>query len=103
MAGFAAAVAVHVFDEPGFDIDWKEAPKKLAEAQASLDGLAARIEKLKGAALREFMQLDLLQERFSGRRGGVGRYERELFRRGFATMIRNADRLRNLGPCWRAS
>ncbi len=102
LAGFAAAVAVYVFDEPGFDIDWKAAPKRLVEVRKAIGRLADKMEDAKIPQLREFMQLDLLNQRLSGRRGGVGRFERELFKRAFTMMIRNADRLRTLEPCWRA-
>jgi hypothetical protein len=103
MAGFAAAVAVYLFDEPGFPIEWNLVPKKMETVKVAVDTLAKKIEKLKPKQLLEFMQLDLLQERLSGRRGGVGRHERELFKRAFNTMIRHAARLESLEPCWRAS
>ena len=102
MAGFAAAVAVYVFDQPGFDINWKEAPKRLKEVQQSIEIISAKLDKLKKSQLGEFMQLSMLNQLLSGRRGGVGRFERDLFKRAFTMMIGNAARLQTLGPCWRA-
>lgn len=103
MAGFAAAVAISIFDEPGFQIDWNSAPDRLKAAIDAINALVERIDAFEIDQLREFMQLDLLQEILSGRRGGVGRHEREVFKKAFIAMIKNSDRLVSLTPCWRAS
>ena len=103
MAGFAAAVSVYLFDEPGFPIDWASAAEKMIAGLSATDILVARLDDLNAEGLRQFMQLGLLQERMTGRRGGVGRHERELFKRAFAAMLRHADRLENMEPCWRAA
>lgn len=103
MAGFAAAVSVHLFDEPGFSIDWESAAIRMTEVKAAIEILDKRIRALDAEGLRQFMQMETLAEKLSGRRGGVGRYEREVFRRAFMSMIRNADRLESMAPCWLAS
>lgn len=103
MAGFAAAVSVFLFDEPGFKIEWAEAGAKMAQVQQAIETLTARIDGLDPDGLRQFMQMETLAERLSGRRGGVGRFEREMFRRAFTTMIKNAERLESMEPCWLAS
>ena len=103
MAGFAAAVSVYLFDEPGFKLDWTTATKKMTDVRAAMDSLLTRLEKMNESELRDFMQLGLLQELTSGRRGGVGRYERELFKKAFTAMLKFAGRLESLEPCWRAT
>jgi hypothetical protein len=103
MAGFAAAVSVFLFDEPGFKIEWAEAPAKMEQVKKAVETVAARIDSLDADGLRQFMQMETLAERLSGRRGGVGRFEREMFRRAFTTLIKNAERLETMEPCWLAS
>jgi hypothetical protein len=98
MAGFFAAVAVELFDEPGFRIDWDAAQGKMANIETALSTLAGKMAEMPEEALAEFLQLQLLEERLSQRSGQVGRFERELFRSAFASMIRNADRLHSLEP-----
>ena len=103
MAGFAAAVSVHLFDEPGFSIDWEKAAVRMKETKDAIEVLDARLRAFDPDELRQFMQMETLAEKLSGRRGGVGRYEREMFRKAFMSMIRNADRLESMAPCWLAS
>lgn len=103
MAGFTAAISVFLFDEPGFKIEWADAPGKMAQVRQAVETVTARIDKLDPDGLRQFMQMETLAERLSGRRGGVGRFEREMFRRAFTTMIKNAERLESMEPCWLAS
>lgn len=103
MAGFAAAVAVTLFDEPGFKIDWTEAAKQMEAVQTAIESICGRIDGMNTDELRSFMQMETLAERLSGRRSGVGRFERDMFRRAFAAMIKNAARLDSMEPCWLAS
>lgn len=103
MAGFCAALAIHAFDEPGFDIQWGEVPGRMEVAEAAVNTI---IEKLNEAntpeELNDFMQIQLLEEKLSQRSGQVGRFEREFFRRAFGALIKNSDRLNNMAPCWMA-
>ena len=102
MAGFVSAVSVYLFDEPGFRIDWAQSSAKMLEVTRSVETVATKLSVLDGDHLRGFMQMSTLSERLTGRRGGVGRFEREMFRRAFTTMFRNADRLESMEPCWLA-
>lgn len=102
MAGFCTAVAVEVFDEPGFPIDWGSTMAKMQAIRASVHQLEGKLGKMSEPAMDEFMQLQLLEERLSQRSGQVGRFEREFFRRAFSAMFRNADRLADMTPCWMA-
>ena len=102
MAGFFSAVSIEIFDEPGFKINWDTASQKNDRIVRSLMSLVMRMESMSEDKLFEFIQLQLLEERLSQRSGQVGRFERELFRRAFASMIRNAERLESLEPCWMA-
>lgn len=102
MAGFISAVSVELFDEPGFRIDWDKAKERLQQIEKSLMSLVQRMKDMTKEELTAFIQLQLLEERLSQRSGQVGRFERELFRRAFSSMIRNAERLVSLEPCWMA-
>ena len=102
MAGFAAAVATRLFDEPGFAIRWEDAPRRMEEITAAMAQLTSKLDAMGEDQLRQFLQLDTLEELLVGRRGGVGRFEREFFKRAFSAMIAYADRLESMEPCWRA-
>ncbi|WP_207285694.1 hypothetical protein [Pseudomonas sp. FW300-N2A2] len=102
MAGFCAACAIAVLDEPGFPIDIRSAHTKMEEVEKSINGLCAKISDHTQDQLNNFMQLELLNEKLKQRSSQVGRFEREFFRKAFASMIRNSDRLETLEPCWMA-
>jgi hypothetical protein len=102
MAGFCAACAIAVLDEPGFPIDIHSAHVKMEEIENSINGLCAKISDFSQDQLKNFMQLELLNEKLKQRSSQVGRFEREFFRKAFASMIRNSDRLETLEPCWMA-
>ena len=102
LVGFFVAVAIRLFDEPGFDVDWDGASGRANEIEAALSPL---IEKLNGSTpeeVDEFLQLSLLNARLTQRSGQVGRFERDLFVRAFRSLIENAARLKDMTPCWRA-
>ncbi|WP_412554501.1 hypothetical protein [Shimia sp. MIT1388] len=102
LAGFCSMVSVELFDEPGFDIDWGAAPEKMKAIESSFQEIVEKIKPLSDDALGEFLQLDLLEERLRQPSGQVGRFEREIFRRAFSSMLRNAHRISSLEPCWKA-
>ena len=102
MAGFCTAIAVEVFDEPGFPIDWASTSAKMDAIRAAANQLESRLCEMEEPVLESFMQLQLLEERLSQRSGQVGRFEREFFRRAFSAMFRNANRLADMAPCWMA-
>lgn len=102
MVGFFSAVSIELFDEPGFQIQWELASQKMAEVEKSVETIVKKMSALDTEELLQFIQADLLEERLSQRSGQVGRFERELFRKSFQSMLRNSARLTNLEPCWRA-
>lgn len=103
LVGFCSMVSIELFDEPGFNINWEDAAVKIVHMKKAFEGLVAQMEAMSlPEELSEFLQLDLLEERLSQRSGQVGRFERELFRRAFSSMYRNAHRLVSLEPCWLA-
>jgi len=103
MAGFCAALAIHAFDEPGFEIQWEEVPKRMHTAEAAVNSLTRRLDQIVSIdEFKDFLQLALLEEKLSQRSGQVGRFEREFFRRAFAALIKNSDRLSSMAPCWMA-
>lgn len=102
MVGFFTAAAVHLFDEPGFPIAWESVPGRLEQLKTAINTVAAKLEAMDSAQASAFLDLDLLEQRLSVRSGQVGRFEREFFRKSFASLIRNAERLDSMTPCWMA-
>ena len=100
LAGFCSMVSVELFDEPGFDIDWDQAAKKMESIETAFELLSTKMQNLQDGDLGDILQLDLLEERLKQPSGPVGRFERERFRRAFASMFRNAHRIKTLEPCW---
>jgi hypothetical protein len=103
MAGFCSAVSVFVFDEPGFTIPWGEVRQRMKEVEVAIEKITVKMAVFQEPKqLEEFLQLQLLEEKLSQRSGQVGRFEREFYRRAFTTLIRNAERIDDLTPCWMA-
>lgn len=102
LVGFFVATAIKVLDQPGFPIDWDVVENKMREVERSVGGLVARLGKMAPEEIDEFLELPLLNERLAQRSGQVGRFERDLFIRSFSSMIENANRLEDMGPCWKS-
>lgn len=102
LTGFFVAVAIKIFDEPGFDIDWELATEKLNAVENAVAGLIDGQAAATEAQIDEFLQLDILNARLAQRSGQVGRFERDLFVRSFTFMIDKAARLKDLAPAWLA-
>lgn len=102
LTGFFVAVAVKIFDEPGFDIDWEQAAEKLDAVEQAVSHLVESQSSSTQAEIDEFLQLDTLNLRLAQRSGQVGRFERDLFVRSFTFMLDKAARLKDMGPAWRA-
>lgn len=102
LTGFFVAVAVKIFDEPGFDIDWELAAEKLQSVEAAVTALIDSQARSTQAQIDEFLQLETLNLRLAQRSGQIGRFERDLFVRSFTFMIDKAARLKDMAPAWRA-
>jgi hypothetical protein len=102
LVGFAVAVAIKLFDEPDFDVDWSNVEAKMAAVEGAVHELTGKLQKMEPESVDEFLQLGLLNDRLAQRSGQVGRFERDLFIRAFTKMIDNAARLKDMTPCWRA-
>jgi len=102
LVGFFVAVAIRIFDEPGFDVDWAEADNKLASIETAIDSLISATTTFTALEIDEYLQLETLNQRLAQRAGQVGRFERDFFVRAFTFMIDKADRLNDLLPVWRA-
>ena len=89
-------------DEPGFSVDWDSAPAKMASVEASINALVDRLATYSPDQLQHFLALDVLNQRLAVCSGQVGRFEREVFYKAFDSMIRNAERLEDMQPCWLA-
>lgn len=105
-AGFMAALAIFLFDKPGFDTDWKAVEPKFQKVRDSLNRLITAIRDASTAEEKEkILCLEDLEERISKHRVGtsqVGRFEREFFEKAFSTFFENAERMQNLQACWLA-
>jgi len=104
LAGFCCACAVYLFDEPGFPIEWETVPKRIQEVEKRTSALKESLETKTGDEIKEFLQIDLLENSLSRKSGQVGRFEREFFYHAFHVFIRKADQLDKvtMEPCWRA-
>ncbi|MDU9395418.1 hypothetical protein [Pseudomonas sp. zfem003] len=102
MAGFCAACAIFILDEPGFQRTSMEAKAKQVELDSAISNFCLKLEKLSLEELRKFLEIELLNQKLLQRSTQVGRFEREFFKKAFASLIRNHERLTDLGPCWMA-
>lgn len=100
LIGFFVAVAIHLFDEPGFASNWEEVPLKLASIEKSMQAFCARLKSMEPVRVTEFLQLEILNERLEQRSGQVGRFERDLFARAFSLLLKRSDDLEDMKPCW---
>jgi hypothetical protein len=74
----------------------------MSELEASVASLTSRLNSMNSEEVGYFLELDLLNDRLSQRSGQVGRFEQNLFVRAFTSMLNNADRLKDMTPCWMA-
>lgn len=102
LVGFMTAVAIAVTDEPGFPVNWEEASAKFSDLRANISKLLSRLDAMSAEQVRDFIALEVLNERLAVRTGQVGRFERDIFYKAFSSLIRNADRLQSMQPCWLA-
>lgn len=103
-AGFMSALAIYLFDLPGFDTDWGTVDGKFVKVESELNRIIDMlcnaqfpIEKL------EILKFDDLEERIAKHRVGasqVGRFERDYFEKAFTVLFSNIERINNLQPCW---
>ena len=100
-AGFIAAIANHLLDEPGFDICWSDVEKKFPALERQISDLLIRLESYDETQVTTFLSLDVLAERLSVKSGKVGAYERKVYFDAFSSMIRNSERISNMTPCWK--
>ena len=102
LVGLFVAVAIKLFDQPGFDVDWSLTEPMMINLEESVRSFTDRLNKMPMECVSEFLQLDLLNDRLAQRSGQIGRFERDLFVRAFTSMLDNSARLKDMTPCWRA-
>lgn len=102
LVGFFVAVALKVFDDPGFEVNWGTVEDKMRGVEVAVEHIQNKLNDADAGQIKEFLELDLLNDRLAQRSGQVGRFERDLFVRAFRSMIDNAHRLKDMTPCWRA-
>tara|TARA_R110000782_G_scaffold261596_1_gene353330 strand:- start:1805 stop:2923 length:1119 start_codon:yes stop_codon:yes gene_type:complete len=100
LIGFFVAVAIEVFDEPGFPTSWEEVEPKMHLIEKNMDDFIKRLNTLTPDEVSEFLELETLNERLAQRSGQVGRFERDLFVRAFRRLIEKSENLPNMEPCW---
>jgi hypothetical protein len=105
-AGFIAALAIYLFDKPGFETDWETVDLKLEKVKMNLERIIGDIEAAETPEdIESILRLEDLEERIFKHRVGasqVGRFEREYFEKAFTTLFENAERIKNLQACWLA-
>lgn len=100
LVGFVVSIAITIYDQPGFEVEWGDVSRKLGDITAAIEGLVARLERLTDQEVEQFLALDILNERLAIRTGQVGRFERDIFFKAFNSLASNADRLKDMQPCW---
>lgn len=100
LVGFFVSVAVILFDIPGMPTDWGQVDTKLQAVEETLNKFIDRLNLMPPSELKEFLQLDTLNDRLNQRSGQVGRFERDLFQKAFTVLINNADRIDSMLPSW---
>jgi len=105
-AGFFSALAIHLFDKPGFETDWDSVSPKFEKIKKQLAGLVEKIENSRSLAEKEeILQLEDLEERLAKHRVGasqVGRFQREFFETAFGALFKDIDRVQNFRALWHA-
>ncbi|OKP49302.1 hypothetical protein A8A12_14280 [Serratia marcescens] len=105
-AGFIAALAIFLFDKPGFETDWETVDLKLEKVKTNIERIIGDIEAAESPEdIEAILRLEDLEERIFKHRVGasqVGRFEREYFEKAFTTLFENAERIKNLQACWLA-
>lgn len=101
--GFIVALAQHALGRPGQDRSPGDRKARMTSVQ---EGAMAFIEKLNVMShpqLREFLQLNILEEILDRRVGQVGRYERAVFFEAFKVLIEDGFSVADMEQCWRAN
>ena len=101
--GFIVANAVSILGRVGMDKEPAVSAARLADLQTACNSLVDRLNVMDGLELRDFLALDVLEERV-GRRptSAVGRWERTFFEAAFRVLVEENYRVPSLETCWRA-
>ncbi|MGE0086106.1 MAG: hypothetical protein AB7S75_16995 [Desulfococcaceae bacterium] len=100
--GFIATAAIWIFDEPGFDRSEAEIAEKVNKFETSMKKIIEKIKQLSDKDIHDYLDFMTLNQKLSAKTGKIGEYERQLYSASFDSMLRNAERLINLTPCWNA-
>lgn len=105
-AGFFAALAIHLFDKPGFETDWDSVDVKFKRVKKYLGLITERIRSASTATEKEeVLLLEELEERMSKHKVGttqVGRFQREFYETAFAELFIDINRIGNFRALWHA-
>ena len=103
--GFIVAISELVFGPPGFDYNMSTATKDLDKVERTVNALVKYIKALTSDQLVEFADLETLNQVLTVKSGKVGDYERQLYKRAFATLLTKSKEIIVQGtmtPCWKA-
>lgn len=100
LTGFFVAAAIHLFDAPGFKIDWSITEGKMLAVEGAVNALTDRLDVMPLGDLNTFLELETLNDRLNQRSGQVGRFEKDLFVRAFTTLLNRGHQLQDMTPCW---
>ncbi len=101
-SGYIVSAAITILGRVGMEKDAATSEKLLADFQAQVNALTAKLSQLDVNQLTEFLKLDVLSERLYGqKRSAVGRYERAFFDSAFKVLIEESFKVPSMEPVWR--
>ncbi|CUA87869.1 hypothetical protein [Pseudidiomarina woesei] len=100
--GFFAAAATKIYGKPGYHLDDDITKRNLEVIVDNVDGLVTRLTQMSPEDVRDFLDLDTLNEKLSRKTSKVGAFEREFFQTAFSELITEGNHLPNMSPCWEA-
>lgn len=104
--GFIVAVAEYTLGYAGFDYNLSEAKHKMEDLKSKLSKLIEFMESLNSSQLSEFVDLQTLNEVFSGRSrtSRIGELERNYYLKAFTNLFRHVEAVianNSMYPVWR--
>lgn len=96
--GFSAAASQFLLGKPGYNFDFSGVRPKIEQLKHSVNLISEKIDQSPDKS--QFIDYLSLNQKISARSGRIGEYEREFFFKAFEMMIKDAESLESLTPCW---
>ncbi|WP_431476531.1 hypothetical protein [Massilia eburnea] len=105
-AGFISALAIYLFDAPGFDPIWSKVDEKFNVVEININRIVELLSNAQSMEEKaEILNFEDLEERIAKHKVGtsqVGRFEREYFEKAFMAIFNNVTRISNFRAGWLA-